>query len=529
MALTVNIYSFKKKTNSTLRPDPDNPLEAPVWTGNCLVKAGSQIVAPDLEIGLPANKNVSKWNYAYIPDWGRYYFISDMTYDNGQWVFHLDCDVLATYKTDIGNSTQYIARASYTSALDPVYNDEIIDTGYPTLSNVAIDRFTPGGSAFIENQCHVVGIINYDSVSFMGGVSYYVMSNTQLATLRQILLSSMDYMGVAPADQVLAKTEVNPFQYIVSCKSFPMLPYLLTPSPPNDVDIKLGWWDPTLGGVHIQGKRLTSTYPTFSFAWTVQHHPQAATRGAYLNAAPYCTYTLFWGPFINVALDPTVMKLAHSIAGAVQCDFKSGNAILEVRAYGPAPDMDFLGIAACVSAQVGVDEAVAQLSMNVSTTTPMGTQIADIASNAGTIGGMISGAVQFGSKIANYFRRTTERGWGGANDPYGNSNQIISEQNRTNANFIGANLGYNTLTSNITGTASGQGIIRMHPSVEIYRKSASLVDENLNEYGRPVCKMYQISTIPGFIKCATAELPLNATAAEQEAVMSHMTGGFHYE
>lgn len=525
MALTVNIYSFKKKTNSTLQPDPNNPLEVPVWTGNCLVKSGSQIVAPDLEIGLPADKNVSKWNYAYIPDWSRYYFITDMTYDNGQWVFHLECDVLATYRTEIGSSTQYVARCEHT------YNGEVTDTGYPTLSNVEVNRYvleTASDATFSSTLAYVVGIVNNDNFAIYPGVSYYYMTSTQVADLRTILLSSMDYMGVAPGDQVMAKTEVNPFQYVVSCKAFPTTPDIGTTVDP----ITLGWWTPTgAGGSTIKGSRLSNMMGVISATWKVIHHPQAATRGAYLNASPYCSYTLIWGPFV-ITLDPAVMKHAIKIEIQVYTDYVSGNAVLKVLAYNSEvlSPLTYIGIAGETSTQLAIDVAISQLSMNVSTNTPMGDTVSNMAAGIGTFGSMLSSGVSFASKVVGYFRKTTERGWNGANSRYGNANQIISEQNRTNSNFIGANLGYNTLTCNISGANGGNlAAILSHRRCEIYAKFANLVDENISEYGRPLCAMAQLSTIPGFIKCATAELPLNATAAEQEAVIDHLTGGFHYE
>ena len=62
------------------------------------------------------------YNYAYISDFGRYYFINDITYDKGIWVMTLNVDVLATYKTTIGSTSTYLLRSSY------LYNPRIIDT-----------------------------------------------------------------------------------------------------------------------------------------------------------------------------------------------------------------------------------------------------------------------------------------------------------------------------------------------------------------------------------------------------------------
>ena len=55
------------------------------------------------------------------------------------------------------------------------------------------------------------------------------------------------------------------------------------------------------------------------------------------------------------------------------------------------------------------------------------------------------------------------------------------------------------------------------------------VEENNAEKGRPLCKVKQISTIPGFIMCSGAEIETYGTASENEAVAAFLNGGFYYE
>lgn len=117
----IYLYHFTKKVNSTKVPNvsPD--------TFQCLMRTGSSIVNPVIEIRLPQNSDMLTYNYAYIPSFGsRYYFIDDIVYDTGIYVLYLSVDVLATYKTDIKDSTQFILRAAN------LYNYNIIDTAYLT-------------------------------------------------------------------------------------------------------------------------------------------------------------------------------------------------------------------------------------------------------------------------------------------------------------------------------------------------------------------------------------------------------------
>ena len=98
MGFTVNLYTLSKRDNSTKRP-----------TGNgtqfsCIIKSGSGILHPTISLDLGKTNDPSQYNYAYIPDFDRYYFIEEWYFDRALWTASLKVDVLATYKTEIGNS-----------------------------------------------------------------------------------------------------------------------------------------------------------------------------------------------------------------------------------------------------------------------------------------------------------------------------------------------------------------------------------------------------------------------------------------
>ena len=88
MALTVDLYSFSKRDNST-----KHPTGSPT-TYSCILKEECGVINPVIviqEIGNP-----SGYNYAYIPSFGRYYWIKEWTWVLGRWEAELYTDVLAT-------------------------------------------------------------------------------------------------------------------------------------------------------------------------------------------------------------------------------------------------------------------------------------------------------------------------------------------------------------------------------------------------------------------------------------------------
>ena len=104
MAFVVNFYNFAKRENSTARPSGGTSF-------NCILKSESSIINPTIELQLSIDTAPS-YNYAYIPSYNRYYFVKEWTFNNRLWSASLSVDVLATYKTEIGNSFLYVTRSS---------------------------------------------------------------------------------------------------------------------------------------------------------------------------------------------------------------------------------------------------------------------------------------------------------------------------------------------------------------------------------------------------------------------------------
>lgn len=73
------------------------------------LRAGSSVVAPEIEV--EGYSSFASYNYAYISEFGRYYYIVDIIEEyNGLVVFKMRCDVLTTYANDIRNQTAVVER-----------------------------------------------------------------------------------------------------------------------------------------------------------------------------------------------------------------------------------------------------------------------------------------------------------------------------------------------------------------------------------------------------------------------------------
>ena len=122
MAFTVRLFRFSKRNNSTARPSGGTSFP-------CTIKAESGVLNPDLIIDFGGAASFSDYNYAYIPDFDRYYWISEMINMGPVWNLKLRCDSLASWRDTIGGTSLYVLRSSAES------DGNIMDTYYPASTD----------------------------------------------------------------------------------------------------------------------------------------------------------------------------------------------------------------------------------------------------------------------------------------------------------------------------------------------------------------------------------------------------------
>lgn len=113
---TAIFYSFSKRKNST---------KAPTGSGdsyNVSLKSGTSLLSPTLLLNI-----ASRPSYNYLSFEGRYYFVTDIvSVRNDLWEISCTVDALASWKTEIGNTTAYImfATGGRNDIIDPRINME---------------------------------------------------------------------------------------------------------------------------------------------------------------------------------------------------------------------------------------------------------------------------------------------------------------------------------------------------------------------------------------------------------------------
>ncbi|UVX95700.1 MAG: major tail protein [Bacteriophage sp.] len=467
--MQATFYQFAKRTNSTKRPSGGQEFGIDL-------KAPCNIIDPEIKIA--TQNDPTGYNYCYLPTFSRYYWVKNWTYADGLWDASLTVDTLASYRDQIGNSTEYVTRSS------AQYDGTISDGLYPATAEVrsVTSAFQGGFSETISGGFFVIGFIA-KAANSIGAITYVVMTPENAKKLSAKLLTDVSYLSIDNAEisDSLTKVLFNPYQYIVSCNYFPFDIAELTAHLPLVSNVDVGWWsiDIPCWILGADNNNLTK-----SVSAGIPKHPQAASRGGYCNASPYTDYTIFLQPFGVIPLDASKLWGAATLSIQYTVDLFTGDSILRVFT-------DTNQLVHETTAKLGVPIQLSNITFDI----PSGS------------GGLLH------TGIAAAFGGIQAALSGGSFSDVGNG--ILNAAQATNADVA---------SKGATGST-----IAFDSVPYMVARFKILVDDNNEDHGRPLCKRVQLSTIPGYIMVDDPDIALAATAEEIDSVKSYLKNGFFYE
>lgn len=514
MAFTVNFYQIDKKQNSTKLPI----ITDPTTNCDCILKGAASLLNPTIQLTTPANgasiySFPTSYNYCYVADWNRYYFITDWSFSGPAVYASLAVDVLASYKTQIGNLSLYVARSASS------YNGGIMDATYPTTTSVTWAEDKKANPFASKAGVYVVGVINTEAGA--GAVSYYAMSQAAFAEFCTAMYNTISWMQIDPDEisEELQKALVNPFQYVVSCQYLPIDMTDVSGIPGNNpiYQIPFGFWSFTLTNAIY---RVLPTYFTTTGTgyFTIPKHPAAATRGAYLNTSPYSTYHAVLYPFGLINLDSTDLMDASVLYYFIYTDISTGRAILNLEVGS--------GVIRMIETQVGVAIPTAAIQLDYSQwqagLISAGASIIQSISNGS--GGFLSAS---SSGIKSAALSTYEKLYG-SGAGVESSGGLVEKIGGAATNILSSAMAAMTRAEIMGQLGMRTGYATQ--AISLVGKFLGIADEDLTNRGRPLCSIVQLNTLSGYIQVADADLSISgATATEQSAIVNFLTGGFFYE
>lgn len=456
--MNITVYSgFSKRQNSTKQPTTGTDV-------TIVLKAPVNILNPVFEVAAThANAN-----YVHVSEWGRYYFVQDVTYITND-VIELHCvvDVLASYKTQVGSTTALI---EYTSASTNILIPDprnkpscsIIES-HTNLLDLSSAGFSGGGMFILA----VAG--------GTGGVTYYEMDGLKL----QAVLNEIYDVNFV---QALENQFYDVTNCIVSCILVPGLP-----EPETGTDT-----------IYVGGQALTNSATKISRYKTVAEASYSITfpfgDGIWAEGSEnYVDYEYSVGslylPFVgSVPLDISIVAHSRQIRIGAEIDWYTGDIVYKI---ANATD-DFI---ASYSGHFAANVPIVAQTYN-----PMGVASGILATAMGAAS-MAGGATGQGlAGVAGGVAYTIS------------SLAFHTQVNGSLSSAVSSRLGLKAIATVITRTPS-------EPDLRQFQATS----------GMPFFQVASISSVSGYVKCWNASCSCPGTEQEKSKINNYLNNGFYYE
>ena len=471
--MTVKFWKgFSKRINSTAVPAIAATAEL-----TCRLKDDTSIHDPVLQLAT----NEFGYEYAQIGDFGKYYFVRDVvSIGNGLVEYHLTEDPLATYKTEIGNTSAHIAYA--TSG----YDGTIIDPRIVVKNRRQIDKSGGATSTYqvfpSSGGWYILSVFNDRYVAgggTAGAACSYALDDTGMSYVRRWLGGGSLINAI---DQFLGG---NPLSAIFQCI---WVPYDLSNAGVDSATIKI--CDQTINDNLSGHCRWLYEFSKETHTISVPCHLRYTD---FRSAEPYTTGNIYlpgaglinlnmgdWTGSNNINVEYTI----EHITGNVRYFLKTDNGeIIQT-------------VDCCVAAQC----PFGQTTVN----------------GAALVGGLMG----IGSSIAMLAAGVASGGVGAAD---GALSLITSVSNTV--------LAANKRDTSVIGNIGGR-VVQTQPYIQHTEFSVNTEDPNsltyISERGRPYAGTAQISSLSGFIQCEGASINCAASATEKEEINNYLNSGFYY-
>ena len=471
--MKVRFYNFSKRENSTKQPSAtDSYTEKELW-----LKDLSDIKAPSFDL---KTTNFT-FDYVYIPDWDRYYFVSDViSINNSETRYILEEDSLASKKTAIGNTVAHIAYSS------TGYDTMKVDHRLPVKATKTVKSASADPAIFNGTGCFIITLVADNSST--GMTAQYAFTQSNFRTLCNNLFTDQNLQDS------IKKYCNSPFDAVVGCKWVPFA-YDEIPGTAGSV---------TFGGeaTGATAKALTSApiragVASVSIPWQYDD---------FRRADPYTSISVWIPGYSFIDLNASDLVNETSIKIDFMCDCGAGSVLYRVMSS------DSSRLYTSGSYDVGVNIPISSITMDAP---------GIISGVSGTVGSGINSALSAFMPFSN------------ASGQYMNMMGAMSGAGGVLTSGTNAILSANKRIASTRGSFSGRAIFGAGSSVVIYTFSVETENPNDSNYiakwGRPVGRTEAISNHSGYVQCNGASIDIPGDSFERAQINSFLNAGFYYE
>lgn len=485
MSVTVYFANVSKRRNSTMQGTF-------AVSYDCTLKAPTSLDRPTFLVSAPSmDYNAAKFE-------NRYYFIDDVvSVRNGQWEVSCVLDVLATYKSNILASTQYVCYSSYNSST------WLPDTRIPVLRSTEYNETLGVDVGMFDSS----GFYVLTVVGKTGSVCYGV----PLLTIQKIVEDIQDWVdddvtgiltgsytwgsaedAIKSLAEIMTKTGCignayqNAPQMIRSCVWVPLkLSFFETGSAEG---IYLGNYSTGYAANRIRTNPSSYT-DTITIPWKFSDWRRSVCESVYIRL-PYAGLIEIGSDSIASETSIKIETSVCAVDGTMSYRVMTGAGKTIGYYAGSCSAPYAIGINQRTGAGEVVQTAIAGVSKTVATAT-------DVTLNPMSILGATAGAALEG-----------------VNAVYQTANAALS----THPSCIGN-----------MGGASSAGLEQKTGVIVLSHETVVEPSAMAATMGRPTMAPMSLSSLTGYCQCANAHVAVAAQAQELDAIDYYLNSGFFIE
>ena len=453
-----------------------------------------------LSITIAYIPNIVIYNYAYIPDFNRYYWVSIDTIANNLWTLNLSVDVMKSHALDILNNVGLIARNQFD------YNEYIIDDMIEMNYDKMVDDYAVNQGEYVDtifyprqelvNNCIVINCINEDiglnwdtaSADFADESLPVVASTTTgddlTSTTYLLYPTSMHYLAKEILDDDNLATYIN---------SIITYPFEIQEIGETSIKLKLG--KTTLNSVDVEtlDKKVSQYLVVGDFV-------VGKFFNNFMDYEPYSAYEIYL-PYLSWVKVNADDVLGDRLIVYYVVNYKDGSAMVTI--YNYTKDKIIFTSNCQIGVKIPINSTNAREVNDARLSNNIGLTIGVLTSTLSVVGGVASGnplavvggALSGGKTITDY----------------------VQKQNTNYQRASGS-------------VASGQSGLYLPQKVRmrITRvKPIDMVEYTYRSlYGKPLNELRRLSNLKGFTKVKEIHLEgINATKEEIDEIETNLKDG----
>ena len=416
------------------------------------------------------------YSYVYIPDFNRYYFVSNVVVlSNNRVQYILEADVLASFKTNIGSTVARIAFAA-------TGWDKDIPDPRCTVKSTKLKYEASQSTELTSDGCYILTVFNQASGASNGLGATYVLDAANMQKVKNwmgddtVYQALLNYFNGSPMESIFACTWV-PFSYAAN--------------PGAGVSVlHIGNQDSTLFGISGYVISGTGILSGTEIQITIPYR-----YNDFRDSAPYTDAQLYLPGIgnvdinINDFLDSTKIHILYTM------EYGTGDLTYYIKDDG--------------------GKLIQTASCNVASQCPLGQLNINGGGMVSSIGSAVGGAAALAV--------------GGM---AGNAGVAIGGAGALLASVANTVLSYNKRSSSLKGNLGGRTSTEIRNIIFTgYYMDTEDVDaaNYIAVKGRPVAVSHAISNHSGFVQCDDASVAIPGSALERQRVNDYLNSGFFYE